>query len=195
MSLLLARIGKEAIREASRSLRNREEVPLEGKVGIDDPRLTSLLSALEAERMHDYPSGKLFLDSIESALAALLVTSHCAIRGTPIVPTGKLPPWRVRRVLEFIHGNLGKPLRLEKLAARAQLSTSHFAHQFRAAMGTSPHQYVVDLRIARAKELLKNRDRCIIEVAVEVGFENQQHFATVFRRAVGVTPSAYRRLL
>jgi AraC family transcriptional regulator len=59
----------------------------------------------------------------------------------------------------------------------------------------SPYKYLRTLRIQRSQSLLKNRDLSVFEVASAVGFENQQHFATVFRSVVGVTPSTYRRLL
>jgi len=72
------------------------------------------------------------------------------------------------------------------------LSVSHFSHLFRISTGTSAHQYMLRLRVEHSQQLLRNRDLSILEVALEAGFQNQQHFATVFRRFLGVSPSAYR---
>jgi AraC family transcriptional regulator len=94
-----------------------------------------------------------------------------------------------------MHANLDKQVSLEDLAACTDLSTSHFSHQFRASMGASPYKYMVTLRIEQSKQMLRNSKLSVLDVALRVGFENQQHFATVFRRIAGVTPSGYRRQL
>jgi AraC family transcriptional regulator len=60
-------------------------------------------------------------------------------------------------------------------------------------MNTSPYKYVLALRIEQSKRLLENRQLSVLEVAQSVGFDNPQHFATVFRRFAGVSPSTYRR--
>jgi AraC family transcriptional regulator len=193
MSILCVQVGDVALRDAARSMLQRDQVSLQGKPLLDDHRLSGLLYALEAERVRQYPSGRLFLDSVEAALAALLVSSHSMIRARPMARNGGLPPRSLHRVLEFMHGNLAEPVTLENLASQAGLSASHFSHQFRASLGMSPYKYMRGLRIDRGKTLLKNRNLSVLEVAVEVGFENQQHFATVFRSVVGVTPSDYRR--
>ena len=88
--------------------------------------MTSLLYALEAEREREYSSGRLFLDSVEAAIAALLVTSHGTTPTKPLLRWGGLPPHRIRLVLEFMHANLDKQVSLEELAACTDLSTSHF---------------------------------------------------------------------
>ncbi|MEI9975797.1 MAG: AraC family transcriptional regulator [Ignavibacteriota bacterium] len=150
---------------------------------------------LEAERTRGYPAGQLFLDSIEAALAALLVTSFSTGRPTAAPANVGLTPRCLHRVLEFMHSNLERDISLEDLASQAGLSASHFSHQFRVSTGTSPYQYLRALRIDLGKKLLQDRRLSVLEVALAVGFENQQHFATVFRRMVGVTPSTYRRQL
>ncbi len=176
-------------------MRARTSFLCESTPQADDPRMTSLLYALEAEREREYSSGRLFLDSVEAAIAALLVTSHGTTPTKPLFRWGGLPPHRIRRVLEFMHANLDKQVSLEDLAACTDLSTSHFSHQFRASMGASPYKYMVTLRIEQSKQMLRNSRLSVLDVALRVGFENPQHFATVFRRIAGVTPSGYRRQL
>ena len=191
-SFLCTRVADSALNEAARSLLDVDCVQLTATPRAEDPRMTSLLYALEAERERDYSAGRLFLDSIEAALAALLVTCHSAapLRRTP--HRGGLPPQRMRRVLEFMHANLDKQLKLEDLASCAGLSLSHFCHQFRKTSDATPSKYMLTLRIERSKEMLKNPKLSVLEVALAVGFENQQHFATVFRRLAGMSPSSYR---
>jgi len=69
----------------------------------------------------------------------------------------------------------------------------HFAAQFRAATGQRPHDYLLQLRIERARELLLTSRLPLVEIAFEVGFKTQAHFTTVFARFVGETPNAWRQ--
>jgi AraC family transcriptional regulator len=106
-----------------------------------------------------------------------------------------MAPRVLRRVVEFMHANMDKQIGLKDLADCAGLSLSHFSLQFRASTNESPHQYMLRLRIERSKELLTDSRLSVLDVGLEVGFRNQQHFATVFRNSVGVPPSVYRTQL
>jgi AraC family transcriptional regulator len=90
---------------------------------------------------------------------------------------------------------MDKQIGLKDLADCAGLSLSHFSFRFRASTNQSPHQYMLRLRVERSKELLTDHRLSVLDVGLEVGFRNQQHFATVFRNAVGVPPSVYRTQL
>jgi len=105
---------------------------------------------------------------------------------------GGLHPRRLRRVVDFMHENIQRPVTLEDLADCCGLSVSHFSRLFRISMRTSPHQYMLRLRVEHCKELLRDPNLSILEVALAAGFQSQQHFATVFRRLTGVSPSVYR---
>lgn len=74
------------------------------------------------------------------------------------------------------------------------MSPCHFTRLFKRTMGRTPYQYLTLARMERAKALLRERDRPQIDIALSVGYETQSHFATVFRRMVGLTPGTYRRL-
>jgi len=106
---------------------------------------------------------------------------------------GGLIPRRLSRVVDFMHANIDRQIRLSELARCAGMSLSHFSHQFRASTNTSPYQYMLSLRIDRSKKMLRNANLSVLDVALATGFENPQHFATVFRRIVGISPSDYRR--
>ncbi|HEY8550394.1 MAG TPA: AraC family transcriptional regulator, partial [Vicinamibacterales bacterium] len=106
---------------------------------------------------------------------------------------GGLAPAALRRVQLFVEANLGRPIRLADLAARAGLSPYHFARAFRTSTGTTPRAYVEARRVERAKQLLKEGELPIAAIAVETGFGTQSRFTTIFRRLTGFTPAAYRR--
>jgi AraC family transcriptional regulator len=105
-----------------------------------------------------------------------------------------LPAWRLQRVDCFITAHLAGPVSLADLAGATGLSRMHFAAQFRAATGRRPHEYLLGRRIEVAKALLADQDRPLVEIALSVGFQEQSHFSTVFKRHTGTSPAAWRRL-
>ncbi len=107
---------------------------------------------------------------------------------------GGLSPAALRRVELFVEANLDGPLRLDELARRAGLSKFHFAHAFKASVGTTPRAYAENRRIERAKQLLRESPLPLASIALAVGFGTQSRFTTVFRRATGMTPARFRRL-
>jgi AraC family transcriptional regulator len=195
ISVLSIRISDSALMEAARErLRDRSLEIVPSHV-VTDERLTHLLFALDAERARGYSAGKLFVDSIEAALANILLTSFNTFAPRSIPRKGGMAPHVLRRVVEFMHANMDKQIGLKDLADCAGLSLSHFSFQFRASTNLSPHQYMLRLRIERSKELLTDSRLSVLDVGLEVGFRNQRHFATVFRNSVGVPPSVYRTQL
>jgi AraC family transcriptional regulator len=95
-------------------------------------------------------------------------------------------------VKEFVHAKMEDELSLRELAQSVGLSTPHFSEMFRNSTGESPHQFVLRQRVERAKEMLREAKMRVLDVAVACGFKTQQHFARVFRRICGASPTEYR---
>jgi AraC-like DNA-binding protein len=95
-------------------------------------------------------------------------------------------------VRELIDRHYAKPLTVERLAARSGLSTFHFIRAFRAAFGDTPHQYLRNRRIERAKELLETTPLAVTEICDRIGFHSLGSFCALFRRLTGETPAEYR---
>jgi len=168
-------------------------VELHPRWKMTDARLSSLLAAVNSERVAGFPSGRLFLDSVEQALAAALVNGY-AVRHPPVrTYRGGLSPARLRRVTELVHAKMEDVLRLSELAQSVGLSTAHFSEMFRKSTGETPHQFVLRLRVERAEEMLRSAESRVLDVAIACGFKTQQHFARVFRQLCGATPTEYRR--
>lgn len=106
---------------------------------------------------------------------------------------GGLAPWQVRRVVRRMAEGLGETVGLPDLAASVGLSPSHFCRAFKTAMGVSPHQYLIGLRIERARQLLAESRMAVIDVGAAVGYDDPSYFARLFRRATGLSPAGYRR--
>ena len=169
------------------------EVELHPSRKFTDPRLSALVAAARAEMVAGFPSGRLFMDSVEQAMAVTLVEGH-AVRHRPVqIYRGGLGSARLRRIRELVHAKMGDDLSLDEMAESIGLSTAHFARMFRKSTGETPHQFVLRQRVERAKAMLRVPDARVLDVAVACGFTTQQHFAQVFRDVCGVSPTQYRQ--
>ena len=171
------------------------EVELHPSRKFTEPRLSGMVAAVHAEMVAGFPSGRLFLDSVEQAIAVTLVNGH-AVRHRPVqFSRGGLGSARLRRVRELVHAKMEDDLSLDEMAQAVGLSTAHFARMFRKSTGETPHQFVLRQRLERAKAMLRAPDARVLDVAVACGFKTQQHFAQVFRDVWGVSPTEYRQYL
>ena len=190
-SLLQISISDAALMSASDGVSG--EVELRPSRKFADPRLGALAAAVHAEMIAGFPSGRLFLDSVEQAIAVALVNGHAIRHGPVQIYRGGLGSARLGRIKELVHAKMEYDLSLEEMALAVGLSTAHFARMFRKSTGETPHQFVLRQRVGRAKALLRTPDGRVLDVAVACGFKTQQHFAQVFRDVCGVSPTKYRQ--
>ena len=103
------------------------------------------------------------------------------------------PPARhLLRAKDLADARYAEPLVVDDLAAAAGLSRAHFSREFRRAFGESPHGYLLTRRLERAAALLRNTDRNVAEICLDVGLTSVGSFTTSFKRTFGKTPTAYR---
>lgn len=161
--------------------------------GICSPQLGHLVGALAAEAGAGTPTGLAFVDSLASALALQLIehTGVATPRAAPV--RGGLAPLARRRVLELMEAGADRHLTLDALAREAGLSLAHFARAFKESVGRAPHQYLMTLRLERARRMLEAPDAALSDVAARAGFADQAHLTRLFKRAFGVTPGAFVR--
>jgi AraC family transcriptional regulator len=155
-------------------------------LAANEPFVTYVLLAL-GEEARQGGSSPLSAESLGTALVAHLATPS----GTP-PPEPLLPSPRLRRVLAYVGDNLDAPLTLQRLADLADMDLFRFVRAFKRATGASPHRYVLDMRIARAKELLRDPTLPITDIAMQTGFASPSHFSVTFRRIANVTPREFR---
>jgi AraC family transcriptional regulator len=106
---------------------------------------------------------------------------------------GGLTARQLRRVKEFIEAQIPNEITISDLAALAGLSHYHFIRSFKDTVGLTPYQYVLSERIRRARGLLSKPDLSLGDVALAAGFSDASQLNRVFRKFVGVTPTAFRR--
>lgn len=99
----------------------------------------------------------------------------------------------LKKVISHIEANFDSPISLDKLAALAGLSTSHFHKIFTATLGITPHEFVIKTRLAHAKELLVKTNHTVTDIAVQCGFENTPYFSYLFKKMLGISPGEFRK--
>lgn len=166
------------------------------RLAFADPMLEQLaLQLLSAMRSDDALGEGIYADQIARMITLHLIRDH-STRPPPkrglSLPTPTLSSARMQHVRDIIEAELDGDLGLARLAAEAGVGEHAFSVAFTKAFGDTPHRYVIGRRIERAKQLLRTSDLPVVEVAVQTGFSSQSHLATVFKRAVGVTPVGYR---
>ena len=109
-------------------------------------------------------------------------------------PQSGLPPSKLKKALSYIDSHLNQSLSLERLADEVGISAHYFARLFKLSTGKSVHQYVIHQRVERAKQLLKQSEQTIAEIAIDCGFANSSHLALHFKQIVGVLPKKFRYL-
>ncbi len=107
-------------------------------------------------------------------------------------PSRAVPPG-VSRALAYVTQQLDRPLTVHDLITSSGMSPTQFYDAFAAATGTSPKDYILRAKITRARALLADPDRKITDICYRLGFSSSQHFAEVFRRYEGMSPSEFRR--
>jgi AraC family transcriptional regulator len=163
--------------------------------GTDAPDLRNLLRLLLRESETGGPCGILYAEALIVALATRFLYAarsqkpRTRSRGSP------LPPRVLSRVLERMRADFSANLDLGTLAAESGYSRAHFLRTFRAATGQTPHGYLIDLRLEKARALLASGTMPLIDIAAACGFSSHSHLTTAFRSRFGIAPSAYRRSL
>jgi len=102
------------------------------------------------------------------------------------------PARHLLRAKDLIDARYREPLDVASIARAAHLSTAHFSREFRKAFGETPHQYLLTRRLERAAALLRNTDRSVIEICLDVGLASVGSFTTSFGNAYGMSPLTYR---
>jgi AraC family transcriptional regulator len=157
-----------------------------------DVALDSLMERLRDELMLRQPS-PLFVQGIAQAIAIHLARNY-AVTGEELHSgSPSLPGYKLRQITEWMAEHVAEDLNLDRLAAHAGLSKFHFHRLFKNAMGVSPARYHMNSRMDVARRLLRETKKTVVNVALDVGYANPSHFAKLFRRETGLSPSDYRR--
>jgi AraC family transcriptional regulator len=158
-------------------------------IHIRDAQIERIGWMMQAEEHDGHPGGRLFADSLGSALAIRLLTLQSPAKTPAADRSRSLPAWRLRRVIEYIEAHLDEDLTLIELATVAGFSVSHFKPLFKQAVGVPVHRFVLERRVERARLRLMEGKQSRTDIALEAGFTHPSHMARCMRRVLGLSPS------
>ena len=191
---LQIRIASEFIQSVAREAldMNPDRLELVSEFRTRDRQIESISMLLFAELQQEKLGSKLYIDSLANVLAVHLLRQYATSKPRITVYDGGLPDRQLLQVLEYINEHLDRDIKLADLAQLLDISQFHFSHMFKRAIGTSPYQYLLQQRVERAKQLLKQTERSIMDIALDCGFNSHSHLSKQFRQFTGMTPKAYR---
>ena len=175
------------MRAIARDIYGKEMVPHFTERVIRDSRLASML--IQAHRLLECPVQRLKGQSMMILALGQLITSHsesrfCAIDSNSFIHS------KINRAISYLTENYHQSISLNEISALSGLSEFHFVRTFRRATGLPPYEYLLAIRVEKARKLL-SKGVPIVEVAARSGFYDQSHFNRHFKRIVGITPGAY----
>jgi AraC family transcriptional regulator len=159
----------------------------------DDAIARNLFLSLQPVLERPDQANALFVDHVASALCAHIAYAYGGVRSVRALPRGGLAPWQERRAKELLHSDLSGEFPLSRLALECGLSVRHFTRAFRQSVGVPPHRYLLKIRIERARELLTDPRRSLLDIALACGFADQSHFTRIFRASMHMSPGSWRR--
>ena len=130
---------------------------------------------------------------LASMLSSQRALKHQVDRLSAVRASTREELWRrVNRARDYLHANLSRSICLSEVAAAACLSPFHLLRMFRAVFGQTPHQYLINCRLDRAKFLLEKTRIPVTAICLECGFTSLGSFSALFHRSCGMSPRAWR---
>jgi AraC-like DNA-binding protein len=163
--------------------------PFAGEYWPSTPELVRVLKEFLIEHDAGMPGRAPLLEAHALRITHLILRIVLGIAGSSDRIARRM---NINNAVEYVHAHIDDPISVGQMARAAAFSVSHFTREFRKEMGKSPKQYLLRARLGQAKRLLLRGEANITEVALRTGFSNAGHFSSAFRRAFGITPSAFR---
>jgi AraC-like DNA-binding protein len=173
------------------------QVKFRQEINFYDESVYRTLATIQGEIEHPGRNAK----SCCNILTLLLLTQLIGIASNFAQPMcrsfakGGLASWRLNRALEKLNRNVSASPTLTDLADDVGLHPSTFCRAFKQSTGLSPHRYLIQLRVAHAKEMMAERSLTLTQIAIDCGFNSSSQFSVAFKRITGVAPRIYRKSL
>ncbi len=187
--LLSVPLFEEALSDVFGS--NAPHAQLRDVSAFEDSALILLMSQLKDEAARPTAS-PLFVRGIGHAIAVHLARNYTVLGNEAKGATSALPGFKLRRITDWMAENMSEEFSLLRLADQAGMSEFHFNRLFKRATGMPPSQFQIKLRLEAARRLLRETNKSVITIANEIGYSNPSHFAQIFRKETGLSPTAYR---
>jgi AraC-like DNA-binding protein len=195
--LLVFYVPRRALAEVSDDLGGKplKDFGCHPDASMADPIVASLGQSLMPFLASGVATNQLYVDHVFLALRSHLAVTYGGMKPPNLLNRGGLAPWQRRRAVDLLIDGLTEGVRLDTLSEACGLSSSAFLRAFRKTMGLAPHQWLMARRVERARELIREGDQPLSEIALSSGFSDQSHLTRVFSQQMGVSPGAWRRTL
>lgn len=169
-----------------------DRVELLPEFRVRNPQIEQIGTMLLTELKNGGLAGRLYVESLTNVLAVHLLRDYSAVQPRLAAYDGGLSARQLLQVTDYISDRLADDIKLSDLAQLLGMSQFHFSRLFKRSLGVTPHQYVLQQRVERAKQLLKQTELSVMEIALSCGFSSHSHLGKWFRQQTGMTPKAYR---
>lgn len=182
---LIGRVAHEIV--------NPDLVELIPKSLIHDPLIYQILLNLKKQLEISKVQSKLYAESAATFLSVHLLHNYTVSIIKHSNFNQGLNNLKLKQAREYIHDNLDHKISLDELAQLMSLSRYYLIRMFKKSLGMTPYQYITQCRINKAKQLLKETQLDLIEIAIKCGFCDQSHFHNQLKKWTGVTPKQFRK--
>ncbi|MHC8367217.1 helix-turn-helix transcriptional regulator [Pseudomonas sp. ZT5P21] len=194
-SLAFVPVGCDVLSESSRGgeylrIMHADSKELRGDRAFNnriDPQAITLALRMRSALLHAS------VDDDWEAWALALAERAKGHQAMPAPSQGSITGSRMRLLDEFIDAGLDGPLSVQAMAGLLELSEGFFTRAFKSSTGKSPHSYLIDRRLAKARDRLRDSTANLSEIALICGFNSQAHMTTTFKQRLGVSPAQLRK--
>ncbi len=191
---LTFQIDKDTLNDISMQFCNKGNVSFVNESVSVGSGVSSLLKMFMTEAKYMQNGIDLILNNITNLIVLNLLRELKSNLPTHISEKNYCERDNINRAINYLRDQYNNNFSLEDIANVANLSPFHFIRIFKATTGKTPYNYLLDIKIEKAKELLVLKKHTITEICFLCGFNNLEHFSSVFKRKVGLLPSQYRKL-
>ncbi|WP_245455697.1 AraC family transcriptional regulator [Neorhizobium lilium] len=186
-------IPSSYIRDFARDVGRPEFHDLRCPAGTQDTVVLGLATALLPVLGNPQSGTTLFVEQIILAMMTHLAQSYGGLH-FPSRLKGTLAPWQEKRAIDFLSAHMTGDFSIDDVAKACELSRSYFIKAFKETFGKTPYRWLIEYRVARAKDLLTS-EMSLAEIATACGFADQSHMTRIFSQVLGTAPGHLRRFM
>ncbi|MEG4803523.1 AraC family transcriptional regulator [Microcoleus sp. ARI1-B5] len=173
---------------------NPEQVELNLVLSKPDLLVWQIVLALKTVLETDATNSCFYAESMATALAAHLLRNYSTRKHILQEYKDGLPKYKLKQALEYMNAHLSENVSLAAISDELGISQFHFCRLFKQSTGMAPHAYLIQQRVERSKQLLKQKECRMLDIAIACGFANPSHFAKHFHRHTGISPKQFRMM-
>jgi len=190
-NVLLLKLEHELLTRNAIELLDTDQYEMFPHLITQDALIYQMGLGLKAQLKINSSDSRIYAESAATFLAVHLLQNYSTKKSSLQEYTGGLPQRQLKRAVDYIQDNLAQEISLDAIANDLGISRYYFCRLFKQSTGLSPHQYVIQQRVERAKQLLRQGDMSIADVAQICGFAHQSHLYRHFKRLTGITPKIF----